>query len=60
MMILIDDHFVLIIEIDKDKNSIVQLIDNNIVETNKYVENMLLLLFHQPIEMNAKNKKTNI
>jgi hypothetical protein len=55
MMLFVVDHFVVTIEIDKDKNSVVQLIDNNIVEKDEYVENMLL--FHQQITKNARKQK---
>lgn len=51
-------HFVMMFEIDMDKNLIDQLNDdNNIVEEYEYVENMML--YHQQIMKNAKNKKTN-
>jgi hypothetical protein len=60
--IFVDDHFVLIIEIDRDKNSLDQLNDdNNIVEEYELAENMqqqlMLLLIHQQIKTNAKKKE---
>jgi hypothetical protein len=52
MKFFVGDHLLMIIEIDMDKNSIVQLIDdNNRIETNEYVENMLL--YHQQIKRSA-------
>jgi hypothetical protein len=55
MKIFVADHFVGIIEIDRDKKSIVHWMDdNNIVEKDEYVENMLL--FHQQITKTAKMK----
>ncbi len=56
MKIFVVDHFVLMFEIDKDRNLIVQLNDdNNIVEEHEYVEDMLL--YHQQIKKKAKRKK---
>ncbi len=60
--IFVADHFVLIIEIDRDKNSLDQLNDdNNIVEEYELAENMqqqlMLLLIHQQIKTNAKKKE---
>mgnify|MGYP006897338660 CR=1 FL=1 len=46
---------VMIIEIDKDKNLLVQLIDSNIVGTDEYVENRLM--FHRVTMMYAKQKQ---
>jgi len=58
MKIFVADHFVVIIEIDRDKKSIGHWMDdNNIVEKDEYVENMLL--FHQQITKTAKMKKNN-
>lgn len=52
MMLSADDHSLLIIETDKDKNSIVQPSDgNNIVGMSEYAENMLI---HRQIKKRAK------
>lgn len=55
LKIFVDVHFVVIIEIDMDKNLVVQRIDdNNIVERDEFVANMLL--YRQQIKKTAKMK----